>query len=203
MMHGNKRITPEEKLLNIIESPKEVRNVGARRKFGLQGFLSKGKLWSHGKINFKKIGLRDINKLLFSAAIIATLIFLVYFVKEERHLRARFENLVKGNIEGGSDAEVQQNIPNMSTYLDATEKSNPFNILPFTEKIKPPKQLQKSEFKLVGIIWSSNPQAIIEDSASSKTYVVYEGDAVGEFVVDKISKNEATISDKNGKKTLR
>jgi len=203
MMNGNRKITPEEKLLNIIENPKGAQKLGAHRKFSLQGLFSKEKAGSFAKINFKKISLRDVNKLLLSAAIIATLIFVVYFVKEERHLRTRFEDLLKGNVKGGSDVEEQQNNPNISAYLADTEKNNPFNILPFVKKARPIKEVAKSEFKLVGIIWSSTPQAIIEDSTSNKTYVVYEGDTVGEFTVAKISKNEAIISNKNGKKTLR
>ena len=203
MINGSKKITPEEKLLNIIESPKEARKINKHRKFNLQGLLSKEKVGSLGKINFKKISLRDINKLLLGAAIIITLIFAVYFVKEERHLRARFNDLLTGVIKGESGAGEQKDAPNVAAYLADTEKNNPFNILPFAEKAKAAKKAQKSEFKLVGIIWSSTPQAIIEDSTSSKTYVVYEGDTVGEFEVSKISKNEAIISNKDGKKTLR
>lgn len=203
MMNGEKRITPEEKLLNIIESPGAARKIGTRRKFKVQGFLSGWKSVLSDKINFQKISLRDINKLLLSATVIATLIFVVYFIKEERHLRIKFDDLSKGNIKGEEIWGKQKDISNISSYLADTEKNNPFHILPFGRGPKSIKQIQKSEFKLVGIIWSDTPQAIIEDSLSKKTYVVYEGDTIGESKVGKISKNETILLTKDGKKTLR
>ena len=59
--------------------------------------------------------------------------------------------------------------------------------LDITEEIK--------ALKLVGIIWSQNPEVMIENSKDSRTYTLKKGEALNEeFKVKEISRNSATLT---------
>ena len=49
-------------------------------------------------------------------------------------------------------------------------------------------------FKLVGISWSNDPDAMIEDTAAKKTFFVKRGQVVGDFKVQAISKDKVILS---------
>jgi hypothetical protein len=50
-----------------------------------------------------------------------------------------------------------------------------------------------ASLKLVGISWSSDPDAMIEDSRQGKTYFVKKGSKVGELVVENILKEKVVL----------
>lgn len=50
------------------------------------------------------------------------------------------------------------------------------------------------DFSLVGIISGANPQAIVEDKKSQKTYYVNKGQAVGEFQVEDILEGKIILN---------
>ncbi len=197
-----KKTTPEEKLLHIIENPEEA----SKPSFGKGIKLSQGIgiLSPFKRIDFKKISLQGINKGLIALSVIATMAAIFTFYKGEETMRARFENL-KADIEkeifqlsknGGS-------IPALAKYLSSTESNNPFHVLPVSMKSKVEKEEKKINLKLVGIIWSDLPQAIVEDETSKKTYVVYKGDTVDKYQVKAITKNEVRLTSEDGDEVLR
>ena len=48
--------------------------------------------------------------------------------------------------------------------------------------------------KLVGIIWSQNPEVMIENSKDSRTYTLKKGDSLGEqFKIKEISRSSVTL----------
>ena len=49
-------------------------------------------------------------------------------------------------------------------------------------------------FKLVGISWSNDPDAMIEDTKAKKTFFVKRGQMVGEFKVQAISRDKVILS---------
>lgn len=50
-----------------------------------------------------------------------------------------------------------------------------------------------SDFKLVGIMWSDIPQAMLENTSLSETRLVREGDMFGKAVVKHVSRSSVTI----------
>lgn len=55
-----------------------------------------------------------------------------------------------------------------------------------------------AEFRLVGILWSDAPQAMVENVQEQKTYLVARNDAIGNFRVNEI-KRDSVVIEKNGK----
>ena len=198
----NRKITPEEKLLHIIEKPEEAAKSGLHKK---------GKVFNLGRSLglFKKIGLgritlHGVNKTLILASVVITVALVFLFIRGEKFMQARFEDL-KEDIkkETFQLTKRQQEIPDLSTYLSNIETNNPFHVLP---QVKTPEAEIEEEgisLKLVGIIWSDRPQAIIEDEISTKNYLVYEGDTVDKFSVIEIKPDEVKLSSEDGEKILR
>jgi len=197
-----KKTTPEEKLLHIIENPEEASrpslNKGIKLSHGI-GILSPLK-----RIDLKKISLQGINKGLIALSVIATMAVIFTFYKGEETMRVRFESL-KTDIEKDlfQLKSTRDDIPVLAKYISSTEKNNPFHVLPVSRKPKAQEEEKKISLKLVGIIWSDMPQAILEDQTSKKTYVVYKGDTVDKYKVKAINKNEIKLTSEDGDKILR
>lgn len=208
MIKGFKKITPEEKLLHIIEKPEEAEKLDINRNTKPSPFakLKLGKSLERFKnIDIKKINLRGINKILLWISVVITIAVIVYFVRDEKRLGRNFENIkIKAaeredfKIDGG-----KTDIPNLSAYLDETQKNNPFHTLPFIQKLKSEEVEKKINLQLVGIFWSDNPQAIIEDTATGRNYMVYEGDQVDKYKVGKITQREVRLTSEDGNEILR
>ncbi|MCK5491883.1 MAG: hypothetical protein KAJ14_02090, partial [Candidatus Omnitrophica bacterium] len=47
--------------------------------------------------------------------------------------------------------------------------------------------------KLVGISWSNNPDALIEDTEALRSFIVRKGDMIGEVKVDDILKDKVLL----------
>ena len=196
-MKSGRRITPEEKLLHLIEKPEDTDKLGLNKKdrlFDPEQSLS----------FLKKITLHSVNKVLIIISIVVTIILVFFFIKGEKYMQARFENL-KENIkkEVLQLSKKQEELPNLSMYLADTEKNSPFHVLPNIKKPEAAKEEKPANLKLVGIIWSNNPQAIIEDETSGKSYLVYEGGTVDKFEVTKISQDTVNLISEDGEKILR
>lgn len=207
-MIRSRKITPEEKLLHIIEKPEEIDKLKINmknRKDKLSLLKSNGPAAIFGKIDLKKISLRGVNKILIWLSIIVTLSLIAYFIRGERLIQIRLEDLKKEGLEKGafSIAKRQKHIPDLSSYISETEKNNPFHVLPITDKAETEELEQKIDLTLVGIIWSHKPQAIIEDTVSKKNFLVYEGDTVDKYKIIEINQTEVKLTSEDGEKTLR
>lgn len=198
--------TPEEKLLHIIEKPEEMDRLNIKKR-GKKGILPISKLVKIPFINnidFKKITLHGINKTLISISAVVTIALILYFIKGERLSQIRLAHIKQKNV--GTDFQIdikKKDIPDLSSYISETETNNPFHVLPFIGKDKSVEIEEKIELQLVGIIWSDNPQAIIEDTVSKKNYLVNKGDTIDKFTVKDITQAEVRITSKDGNKTLR
>jgi type II secretory pathway component PulC len=51
-----------------------------------------------------------------------------------------------------------------------------------------------SNYKLVGIIWSDTPQAMIEDTKAGKTNLLNENEIMGDFKIKKIERDKVIIT---------
>jgi hypothetical protein len=49
------------------------------------------------------------------------------------------------------------------------------------------------DLKVVGIIWSSNPEAMIESTKENRTYILKKGDKISEFKIKDITRTSAIL----------
>jgi len=197
MMEQPRKISSEEKLLHVIEKPNNIDKLNLSKKNNLP------KKKTRGKISFKKFTLRSLNKILIVVGVLAAATIAFSFVDEDRTLQNRFKDLLATIEREPFDLDKKrESIPDSETYVLNTRKNNPFHILPFVKKQKV-KVITKIDLKLVGILWSDNPQAIIEDSISKKNYLLFVGDTVEKFLVKEITQNEVKLVSETEEKILR
>ena len=212
MIAGSNKVTPEEKLLHIIEnspdtgklSLKKAMNSASGKTDDPAGSFRKNPLAFLNKLDPRNMTLHGINKLFIGICVIATAVIVFYYVRDIQHIDIKFDYFKKTAEARKSPfrTDTKQDIPAAAKYLAATEKSNPFHILPVIEK--PRKKIkQELNLKLVGILWSDRPQAVLEDEITQKNFMVYEGDTVDKFTVKKITANDVLLVSEDGETTLK
>jgi len=202
--------TSDERLLKIIEGggePKRKQGFGISPKKSLSELLPPGKF----SLNLKKIkefkfNLLSINKGLIGLSAAVTLFFLyglfswpnvalsdaAYFTPADA---AAVAKVISAGENQGSSArknilsqDIKRNVflaPGVATSIVASENGpNPSELA--------------QDLRLVGIIWSANPEVMIEagkDPNNSRTYVLKKGDSFekGQFKVKEVSRNSATL----------
>lgn len=193
-------ITPEERLLKIIENPNtEKRPVPLAVKIRS---LNPGsvKEWFSGlradKNLLKQINLRAVNKIVAVIGALVTLIWIFDFGSGGIALAKRFKSISSGEYLASSEESKR---PNIDVTIDEVaaqvKKRNIFTFLPTKEEAASAVSIGPtlSNFKLVGILWSDNPQAMIENSKEQKTYFVSNGDKIGELYVKKILRDKVML----------
>ncbi len=214
MVANLKKITPEEKLLHLIENSGNdqkktslKKTVGKKKKNASLKSINFSTVFSgfSFKTDLKKIGFRTVNKILVGVSLLLTIVFLIQWSKEKAIIQKGFDliNVKPAAKESDRLKLLQSETPTESAYLAATEKNNPFHLLPVQEKIETTEITLATEFKLVGILWADNVQAIIEDSTAEQTYVVSVGDPLDKYTVSQITKTEVILHGENGDKILQ
>lgn len=188
----------EEKLLKIIGGFSEADSGSKKQSQGLhlKNLIPSG-------FDIKKIKMKNVNLGLLVLVFILTVVFIFIFVNKKRAFNQRINFLiVKNKKPSAIFLEDKVKKPSFNKYMFEIKKNNPFNLLP--QPVGSKKKKIKVSFRLTGIIWSNHPQAIIEETVTKKTYIVYTGDSlVGGYKVEKISSNGVTIKGKNGEETIR
>ncbi len=196
-------LTPEEKLLRIIESPQEtVRGLRVQRRGGqdLKVILKILKA-KYGEKLKTFLNIKAANAVLIASACFATFYLVVDFLGGMPRLAnvGKLESMAK-RLDIG-DLSLGQLDP-LSIYLqEITER----NIFALPEEPKEAPKVKNAgpsvEFKslvdglkVVGIIWSNAPQAIIEDSKEGRTYLLNRGSKVKEARVKDILKDRVILS---------
>jgi hypothetical protein len=191
MTNTYRKLTPEEKLLHVIERPDTIEKLNLNKK---------------KKIGRPHISLREVNKALIALSGLFVLIFVIYFVKEDAAMQKRFEDLkISAKGEAFDTSIKRDRIPLLSKYIEDTGKNNPFDVLP---DVVPETAAEAAPepvvtFKLVGIIWSGSPQAIIEDESSLANHLVSEGDKINDYTVSEISQDSVKLISGNVETTLK
>ena len=98
-----------------------------------------------------------------------------------------------------------------SYYLDKVKKRNIFAMVVEKPKVKEKeeKKLIKEveektkDLKLVGIAWSDNPDAMIEDTKVKKTYFVKQGDIINGVRIERIFRDKVVLTYKGEKIELK
>ena len=201
------KMTPELKLLKIIESPGS-----AKRKIPMeiknQAFSIKelGN-WFKGlhidKNTLKSISLLSINKAMIVLCVILTAFFVFNYITGRANLTKRL-NQVKTEATAYSTDEENRSFPEVaiSKVMELAKKNNMFTFLPVSSGRKSAGTQELSQeagdLQLVGILWSNNPQAMIENKKEQKTYLLNSGDKLGAFKVNKIFKDKVVMLNQDG-----
>ncbi len=216
---AEKNISPEKKLLNIIEgegnespTPKNGRASKGMKIFSLAALRGriaffKSKV-SQGPIRMPRISfsLNGFN-VLMQLCIAGLVIYL------GMSIRVEFSRLLKhdwakrpgqATLITTDVKAIASLLQSESYYLNKVKSRNLFGFADEAEeekvafKEKPKQEPTKLEtmvktFKLVGISWSNDPDAIIEDEKAKKTYFVKTGHKINEISVQAIYRDKVIL----------
>ena len=204
-------ITPEEKLLKIIENPDvEKRRVphGAG-KSAAPALASMGSILKSLHIDkdvLKYIDLKMANKIVAVLCVFFTIFWIIDFINGDKEFKKRLDKVKKEASVAAAPIELIP-IPDvkMAELLAQVKKRNIFTLLPPKAEVVKSQEMQQLavDLKLVGIIWSDNPQAMVEDSKGAKTYLVSTGDTVAGMKIKTIFKDKVIVTNGDQEWQLR
>ncbi|MCX5699549.1 MAG: hypothetical protein NTX01_07610 [Candidatus Omnitrophica bacterium] len=201
--------TSDERLLKIIEGSNESRRAQVNID-GAKGDSRKkrdSRLYKFNLVGLKnifkdlKLNLAKINTALIGLGIFLTLIFIytlfsapaisksnaAYFTSADSAAVLKFisagqaQGLMRKNI--GTESLRRNFFLPVNFKVDSVTAQDSANVL---EEVK--------DFKLVGIIWSQNPEVMIENAKDSRTYTLKKGESFNEqFKIKEISRNSAIL----------
>lgn len=187
----------DEKLLKIIEGTDKVKS------FPHVGIKAKAKKAKPQliKISFKDFTLQNVNKGLFVTGGILTVYFLYSFmsgtVEGKRVIlpppvkNLDFVKFVAGDDGKVVDVNAFQDVSKRNMFFLAAQKPVDSTAVKQKEAIS---EVVKS-LKLVGVIWSDNPEVMVEDAKESRTYLLKKSDTFGQdkFKVKEILRNSVIL----------
>ncbi len=211
-------LTPEKQLLTLIEKPEAkdaVRGVQKIKRHSLSlfspsawmsrfsFFKDKGRAWVK-EGGFRQFDIGGINKLL----VLSIIALAFYFIT---NTSISIVNLRKIS---DLDFEIPESTGTKTPYIVSSLKASSFyvdkirerDIFQFGGREEAPEEVEASapppvsiveqteSLKLVGISWSKDPDAMIEDIRIPRTYFVKRGEMIGEVKVEAIFKNKVVLS---------
>ncbi|MDD5060479.1 MAG: hypothetical protein PHY35_05105 [Candidatus Omnitrophica bacterium] len=195
--------TSDERLLKLIEGAgtEKHKNPGWPKK-PLGNISAKFNLFEiKTKLKNLKIDLRSINKGLISLGILTTIIFIytlfsgpvipksdaAFFMPAGSQAIIK---LISPDNQGPARKNISSRDIRRNFFLPPGAKGNDT-----VNQLEEQNLAEESkDFKLVGIIWSQNPEVMIENAKDSRTYTLKKGDILdGQFKVKEISRNSAVL----------
>ena len=227
-MAEDRPITPEKQLLSLIETNRQkAPDVQARAvKHHSMSLFSPG-AWmgrvSFFKDNFRKwfggglyqLDIKVINRLLMAVIIMltlylgSTLYFSIFALTNTPRMKLTAQE-ARDQITGIQNFSVLKNA--VSYYLEKVQQRDIFKIgaaPPPQQKAGGPKEPTPKiveatqNLKLVGISWSKNPDAMIEDTAALRTFFVKRGQTIGRVKIEAIFKDKVVLSYEGEETELR
>jgi len=213
-------LTPEEKLLKIIENPQTERRKspganmgrGAGQKkgpgAGVGAWLNKFRI---DKNTIRNISLQTVSKMVLALCLVFTIFFIIDFIRMGSSSEKKLSKLaaeaaapdIKENKTAIKDVGLVE-------AINLAKRHNIFSFLPQTAAIPSqastmPVEVEEivKNLKLVGIIWSINPQAIIENTKEQKTYLVNGGDKMSILDIKRILRDKVILGKDNVEWELR
>ncbi len=209
--------TPEKQLLKLIEDPKGKSsgiktNVVERRRWGLfslsawigrisffKGSVSK----TFAARRFTDADIRFLNTVLL-LCVFGVLLFVISNVYVSLTLLEKGPDINFEAQKSVAAAVRQESLLKVASfYLERVRQRDIFKI---GEKIETAEEEEKGpkppsgqtmeiaqHLKLVGISWSDDPDAMVEDTRALRTYFVKRGEAIGEFIVHAIFKDKIIL----------
>jgi type II secretory pathway component PulC len=189
-MFGKKALSPEEKLLRIIEHPKPKVDAGIPLKKDVSAAQSLVKLRdSITGFNFLDLS----NRFLVGIAVISTAFFIFIFLRPSPLMKTRFPGQrLKIEMQEASDISLLSR----DEYLQTIIERNMFNVIgPEGERPAPIQRVEQLDLKLVGIITIDKDsfQAIIEDK-DGRTYLGGPNETIlGSITIEKIEPDKVVL----------
>jgi len=213
-MPQEKSLSPEKQLLKLIEEPKAQGQAhsAAIKHLGLSllslsalkarfSFLSDKLRHNFKTGKFYHFNVKNINIFLGLVTVIMAVYFITNLLISLVNLKKNFN--LEFKIAKGSpliDSKVVSSLKAASYYLEKISARDIFKMGPKKkeeEEIKAPSSKiigATQNLKLVGISWSNDPDAMIEDTKALKTFFVKRGQMIGEVKVQAIFKDRVVLS---------
>ena len=210
---AEQKLTPEDKLLKIIEKSSEQGRPIAReiqrqrKKINIKRWFSSFKNTGISKLKWKApvLSLRLANRILLITALLFTFFFIFDFIKGRMRMDERFVSIsALPSDEVRRAGERPSAKADLAVSLKEAKKRNIFTLTPqatAVERNDPQKEIR--DLKLVGILWSKTPQVMIEDTKDKKTYILKAGEDVSRWKVKGIYRDKAILADESGEWELR
>ncbi len=212
--------TPEKQLLNLIESPKAERKKifshypaggyslkllsPAALKGRVSFFKEKLEKWFKNQ-QHRPLNIKAVNNVLGLAVLILGIYcvsdFSVSLIKSKRSADLKFSSPEGSMADSG---QVDSILKVASYYLGLARKRDLFKmgakrVEAEEEQIEAPNDLASvasatQHLKLVGISWSNDPDAMIEDTKAVRTFFIKRGQMLGTVRVEAIFKDKVILS---------
>ena len=214
--------TPEEDLLNVIEGRKPVKTVAVQKtaRKGLS-FVSPGGLKGRfaylktyfQKFSFKEFSLQNMNIILVLVTIILFGGIIVSFITSALDIDQKVEAAFTIPEEGITILERKATLKKSAHYIEKARQRDIFEIaskMSLAQKtaetpvVAVKEIVTKTEsLKLVGISWSDDPDALIEDTKAKKTFFLKRGEHINDILVKAIFKDKVILSYKEDEIELK
>jgi len=160
------------------------------------GFMLKGiRVFKDEK---NQLNIKAVNSLLFILAFMLTL----YYINGISVSLGKIKNINLGNLAAIKDSTKispeESLLKPFSFYQEVIKPRDIFRMgqkssLDSADVISSKAAEASQTLKMVGISWSDQPDAMIEDTKSGKTYFVKKGQMVGDFQVIAVYKDRVTL----------
>ncbi len=215
MGQNNSNLTPEKQLLKLIEEPHSRFSKNAVMRGKGFSLLSLGAL--RGRLSFLRdavdsfykswsgpIDIKKINGILTAVSVVVG----AYFIVSSVILTLKMSSLPSFSFKQESVAKIEvlkqaSQVKALTYYMEKVHSRDIFKIgkqEPEKEAVAQPgtnaakQEAIASKYKLVGISWSDNPDAMIEDTAANKTYFMKRGQALDGVKIQAIFKDKVVLS---------
>ncbi|MCP4649718.1 MAG: hypothetical protein GY853_06515 [PVC group bacterium] len=213
---ADNKLTPEDKLLNIIENPGQGKgnrfNVIKKKSgtAGLGDIKSKIQAFWKEKKYLKLLNLKTINRIVLISCVVFAVVLVIDFNYQKVRASKSLADIQQSTI--NSDRWVKEGKLFTIDFEESMRDAQVRNIFSFEAPKKESRKTTKPETEpeedfsqymndltLVGIIWSeTNPQAMVEDVKKEKTYLLGKGDSIEVFMVKEV-KADTVVLEKDDK----
>jgi len=182
---------------NLSLRPGGAGTLAAKNPFNaFPGFMLKGiRVFKDEK---NQLNIKAVNALLF----ILAFMFTVYYIKEISVSLDKIKNINLGNLVGekvSTKVSPEESLLKPFLFYQEVIKSRDIFRMGQKSSLDSPEVISSKAaeasqtLKMVGISWSDQPDAMIEDTKSGKTYFVKKGQMVGDFKVVAVYKDRVTL----------
>ena len=207
------RLTPEEKLLQVIDNPAAAKPQGALGRLRRQASASSlgmgrwlDRLRSDRPGSGPMVTLRMVNRGLAIISGVLAVAWLADFLILRSEFLTRLEMVERTQLIAPTQVKGPS-LPNLD-FADVLERTKARNVFTFVPpKVETPAPAAPvvedlgpyvAQLKLVGIIWSDNPQAMIEQTKEGKTYLLGTGEMIGPLRIKNILREKVLLVSQTG-----
>ncbi|MFA5157422.1 MAG: hypothetical protein WC532_08605 [Candidatus Omnitrophota bacterium] len=215
-MAQGKPATPEKELLNLIEKPmsRGTLNAATIKYHGLS-WLSMGGLkgrfaffrnrlkFDFRAKSFRELDIRTLNKILKISLVGLSVYYVIFLSMSIANLNKELKFEVKIEKAGeGVPAKTNSFLRSASYYLERAKEKDIFRkgmkkIMAATGVMKTPSQKMlelTQNYRLVGISWSDNPDVMIEDTKTQRTFFLRRGQIIeNDIILKEVFKDKVVL----------